>query len=292
MMALRGCYFTMKIDPSVLCDPDYQAQKASEEAEAKRQNEALLCNYNFTWKPRKHVDAFAAELERGEDGALKKAPSPETADAWFTHITNYVSRQHGTETRGRKFLELRSYLDVEVTDDQRYLLQPTASDVLVGHILEDSIGENAKKKIAKRRIDFINGNVAAYSRSLNNPDSLAHIADTNQLSSTLATIAEAKEAEKQEAKKKKAAEQKSKKKKASKKKVAFEKAKAELNEGLKEDVTKGIAHVRSLAKSRLQQLLKYYFEDKTPNQSKMKAKQLLELVEKQLQNSKEPQQQV
>jgi hypothetical protein len=70
------------------------------------------------------------------------------------------------------FLEPSSFLDVEVTDDQRYLLQPTASNVLVGNILEDLIGQNAKKKIPKRCVYMMSGNIASYSHVMNNKKTL------------------------------------------------------------------------------------------------------------------------
>jgi hypothetical protein len=56
---------------------------------------------------------------------------------------------------------------VEVTDDQCYFLQPTASNILVGHIVEDSIGQNAKKQIPKQRVYMFSGNIASYSHVMN-----------------------------------------------------------------------------------------------------------------------------
>jgi hypothetical protein len=97
------------------------------------------------------VDAINRETTRNKDGHLIGpcgAASQIIANSYFIHITNFVAQQHSKNvTKGHKFSEPSSCLDVEVTDDQRYLLQPTASDVLVGHIPEDSIGQNAKKKI-------------------------------------------------------------------------------------------------------------------------------------------------
>ncbi len=59
-------------------------------------------------------------------------------------------------------------MDAEVKDDQRYLLQPTASNVLVRNNLEDLIGQNAKKKIPKNCIYMMSGDIASYSRVMNN----------------------------------------------------------------------------------------------------------------------------
>ncbi len=51
---------------------------------------------------------------------------------------------------------------------------------LVGNIIEDSIGQNANKKIPKRRINMIEGNISSYSRMLNNQKSLDYIAEANR----------------------------------------------------------------------------------------------------------------
>lgn len=47
--------------------------------------------------------------------------------------------------------------------DQLLLLNPKPKEVLMGTIMESTImGEAAKKKIAKRRLDMINGKVNSY----------------------------------------------------------------------------------------------------------------------------------
>ena len=144
---LRGCYLTTKIDPSVFVEPCHAAEMATDIREATELNETL---HLFTWKPKVFVDAINCETTRNKNGHLIgpcRAASQKTANSYFTHITNFVAGEHANTMKGHKFLEPSSFLNVEVTDDQRYLLQPTASDVLVGNILEDSIGQNAKKKI-------------------------------------------------------------------------------------------------------------------------------------------------
>ncbi len=125
---------------------------AAEAAEATKLNETL---HLFTWKPKVFVDAINCETTRNKNCHLIVigpcgAASQNTANSYFTHITNFVAGEHANAMKGRKFLEPSSFLNVEVTDDQHYLLQPTASDILVGNIIEDSIGQNAKKKIPKQ----------------------------------------------------------------------------------------------------------------------------------------------
>jgi hypothetical protein len=189
---LRGCYLTTKIDPSVFVEPCQAAEMAVDIAEANKLNETL---HLFTWKPKVFVDAINRETTRNMDGHLIGpcgAASQTTVNSYFTHITNFVAEHHANATRGRKFLEPGSYLNVEVTDDQPYLLQPTASNVLVENILEDSIGQNAKKKIPKRRFNMIAGNISSYSRVLNNHKSLDYITEANLLSTCISKISEAK----------------------------------------------------------------------------------------------------
>ncbi len=118
-------------------------------------------------------------------------------------------------TRGRRFLELRAYLNIEITDEQCYLLQSTAADVVVVNILEDSLGQNAKKKISSWGITFLSGNIASYSLVLNNSEVLQHIEVVNMLSACLSKISESRELAKDAAKKKKAQEAKLKGKKKS-----------------------------------------------------------------------------
>ena len=198
--------------------------------------------------------------------------------AHYRHIKNHVAQQHGARTRGKSFLVPSPFLDVEVTDNQRFLFQPTSADVLLGNILEDLIGQNAKKKIPKRRINFLSGNISSYSQSLNNPAALDQIVDTNNLSSCLATFSEYKEAAKDAAKEKKTNDDKAKTDKKAVDIAVFNEQKAKVYDKLVEDVGKGIEHICGLPKAQLEKLLKFYFLDRTPNRSKKNRKELVEMV--------------
>ncbi len=171
-----------------------------------------------------------------------------------------------------------AYLDVEVTDNQHFLFQPTAADVLLGSILEDSIGQNAKKNIPKRRINFLSGNIASYSRSLNNPAALDQIINTNNLANCLAMISEYKEAAKDAAKEKKVNDDKAKADKKAADIAVLNEQKAMVYDMLVEDVGKGIEHICGLPKAQLEKLLRFYFLNRTPNQSKKNCKELVEMV--------------
>ncbi len=98
-------------------------------------------------------DPYGCHQERNNKGVNNGSllgpcggASRKTADVFFSHITNFVSQRHSVITRGHQFLEPRVYLNVEKTDEQRYLLQPTAADVLVGNLLEDSLGQKCKEE--------------------------------------------------------------------------------------------------------------------------------------------------
>jgi hypothetical protein len=191
-------------------------------------------------------------------------------------------------TRGHQFLELRVYLNVEITDEQRYLLQPTAADVLVGNLIEDSLGQNAKKKIPLWRINIMSGNVASYSQVLNKSEALKHIEDANMLSACISTISESRELAKDATKEKKSQEAKSKEEKKANDQAEFEKKKGELHEELVQYLSVFVAAActipKTLTKDKLLNLLKFYFEDKTVGLSSMKQDAIIDLVKR---NSKE-----
>ncbi len=188
---------------------------------------------------------------------------------------------HGSMVQGQggdHFLVPSAYLDAEVMDDQRFLFQPTTADVLLGSILEDLIGQNAKKKIPKWRINFLSGNNASYSRSLNNSAALEQLIDTSNLANCLATISEYKEAAKDAAKEKKVNDNKAKADKKATDIAVFNEQKAKVYDKLVEDVCKGIEHIRGFSKAHLEKLLRFYFLDRTPNQSKKNRGELVEMV--------------
>ncbi len=95
------------------------------------------------------------------------------------------------------------------------------------------------------------------------------------LSSYISKISEAKEVAKDVAKEKKEQEQKLKEGKKAEDQVAFEKKKAELCEELEND----LKVFGGLGKGKLLSLLKYYFEDMTPNKSKKTPNDLVVLVQ-------------
>jgi hypothetical protein len=129
--------------------------------------------------------------------------------------------------RGQKYLQPSAYLNVKFSQQQLEFLNPTPGDVLVGNILQDSIGQNAKKKIPKRRIDTITGNVYSFSWSLNSAETLDLVVDTKKLASCLASISAAKDAAKDAAKNEREVDAQAKEAKKSQDEVEFKSKKVE-----------------------------------------------------------------
>ena len=72
--------------------------------------------------------------------------------------------------------------------------------VLMGHILYDVKGKGAQQKLAKRRLDFIDGNTNSYAKCLNDPRRLKETRELNELVASVAEVTA--EAIKEKAKKK------------------------------------------------------------------------------------------
>ena len=104
----------------------------------------------------------------------------------FIHMTNFVASNHGWYTGGA--MVPLEFLDVAVSRDQVGLLNPTLRDVQLGAILNQCTGRKAKKVIAKRRVDFVSGNVNSYARILNGSAQLEKIKTCNQLSASIAQL--------------------------------------------------------------------------------------------------------
>ena len=70
----------------------------------------------------------------------------------------------------------------------------------MGHILYDVKGKGAQQKLAKRRLDFIDGNTNSYAKCLNDPRRLKETRELNELVASVAEVTA--EAIKEKAKKK------------------------------------------------------------------------------------------
>ena len=61
------------------------------------------------------------------------------------------------------------YLKIAISTDHQTLLNTTVKNVLMGHIFYGVKGKGAKQKIAKPRLDFVEGNTNYYAKCLNVP---------------------------------------------------------------------------------------------------------------------------
>ena len=77
-----------------------------------------------------------------------------------------------------------------MSDNQRNFLNPTKNYVLFGFISYDAKGKVEVHKIAKRRLDIIEGNVNSYSKLRNDPKRLKRIKYFNQICASVADISE------------------------------------------------------------------------------------------------------
>ena len=121
----------------------------------------------------------------------------------FCHMTNFVASNFGWHKGGD--LLPSPYLCIEHTKDQVDLLNPTPRDVQIGAIIDQCSGKAAKKMIAKRRVDFVTGNINSYARILNGPAQLEKIKTYNQLAASIAELQRDREERKKAARAKKGA---------------------------------------------------------------------------------------
>jgi hypothetical protein len=80
------------------------------------------------------------------------------------------------------------HLDLAIMTNQKCMLNPTTKDAIIGSILNDTMGEGAKKKLAKLCMELLSGNIASYSRVLNSEAQLQHLKDMNSFTAILGEI--------------------------------------------------------------------------------------------------------
>ena len=251
---LRASYLTSKEDPSVFVDP---TPPTEEDIKKKRHSHQLTLDCDFTGFAFFPSDMMKEYMEDKEDHPLPEKRDRNIAAKIFRHMSNFVAMKHGWHTGG--VLVPSSHLQVEVSREQIDLLNPTPRDVQMAAIIDQCSGKKATKVIAKRRIEFIEGNVNSYARILNGPTQLERIKTFNDLAASIATLQKEKdeiERKAKESKKLKAAEKaQNKLEKELKAKKDYE----EFGPGCKDDVEKGIDHVLSLNNVRRKLILKIHF---------------------------------
>ena len=172
---LRGCYFMTKEDFYIFFDPTTSAEPEDNNPTPNRRHWMLNRDFSgFSLVPSHLLDPYKANESR------------ENAANLFCCMINFVASNHGFNTGGQ--LCPPPYLDVEVTDKQKELLNPTSRDVQMGAILDQCVGKKAERKISRRRLDIVQVNVNSYARILNGAAQLDNIQTFTQLADSMSTF--------------------------------------------------------------------------------------------------------
>ena len=112
--------------------------------------------------------------------------TPSAQLKYFHHITDKVAEANWNIERAN--VSPSDYLNISIRDGQKTLLNPTVKNVLMGHILYDVNEKCAQQKLAKQRLDFIDGNTNSYTKFLNDPKRLKETRELNELVASIAEV--------------------------------------------------------------------------------------------------------
>jgi len=295
----RACYLTAKIDPSVIVGCDIGGDIAV--VVAKKNSVAdyftfmppkLTAEYkdSIAGLPARQVDDEEATGRIFGEGSLTvdltKEPlfRTEAQKKLFDHMCNKACESEWNNEKGR---QPSAYVNVEVSTVQQQMLNPSYKHVLMGFICYDVRGEGAKQKIAKRRINLVEGNVNSYSRCLNDPGRLASIKEMNQLAASVAQVTADQEHAVAERKAAAVAKSKDREKKKAEEAAVEAKKKEDLRPALQELMNEFASGEKTapagfdeLPKTQLINILKYWYESKPKGMATMTKSKLVELVMK------------
>lgn len=169
-----------------------------------------------------------------------------------------------------------SFLDLKLSADQLELFNPSPLQTVMGYILDDAQGKNAKKLLAKRRLDVITGNVASYSKFLNDPSRLEDLRDHNMLAAVIADHKKEEQDKKKERAEKKRIEEEEKERRKAANAAKEAERRQQLMPTLEAIVSKidengeeWIDGDRNINGDNLRFILRYYYNVKIKNLSKM-----------------------
>ena len=283
MTKLRGCYMTSKEDPSVLLDSSKEvAESQTSTAIASTSTSTMYQttldkNYSaFSLAPTHLMNKYMSDKADhpndddyvfvdviGSEVVMSSWPegrSRDSAGDLFCHMTNFVAATHGWHTGGD--LVPSSHLDIAISSEQVDLLNPTPRDIQIGAIIDQCVGRFSKRRIARRRIDIISGNINSYARILNGPAEMSKIRTYNELTASMAELQKERDeqAELSRAKKKKTDEEKVAKKLEANRVAAEEHTR--LLPICSAYVAKGMDHVLSLTVNKKRDILLHIFNHK------------------------------
>jgi hypothetical protein len=247
MDKLRGCYYITKEDPTVFVDPVPQLPPFVPPMEQTnldnvpgvrfRPNKFLLPYLeDKAANPSTKVYCKICHVEHFSHSSRCRRLAADL----FVAMCNKVCYDHQTDDVG---LEPSSYLDVEFTKEQRKMLSPTHRDVQIGVILSQIFGEKASTKIAKRRVEFMTGNINSYARLLNGPEQLERIQTYSDLAASLSDYNNEVNQQKESARAEKKQVNEEKLLKKAEKAAAEEIKRNDLLPGLMVELEKGAEHI-------------------------------------------------
>ena len=235
----------------------------------------------FCFKPQQLVMDYI--VANGKKATTHSSPHryhlSHATNTLFKHMCNYSAQMNWNSDAA---LLPSPYLDVEVSAEQKSLFNPSYKNVLQGFIMYDVKGAGAKNKVARRRLDILEGNVSSYARCLNDTKRMDALKEHNELVASVATISAETDADKQ--KKKDDAATRAKEKQDKKQNVAaeYETARAlklpdleasmdGIDRATEDSMRK---HFLALNRKQMLDLLKYYYEAKVPRVAKLQKDKL------------------
>lgn len=283
----RAAYFASRGDDSVFKSP---LLKSSTDTPVAAESKLLDDHDSFSLKPKKLVEEY--QDNPGDCTAQGKL---------FVHMTNFVCTEHVIENKKKNSsdhdmilpngtrmtlkakvaaqLEPTAGLDVEMTGNQKKLLNPTPNDVVMSELIDQAQGQRAKKKEAKRRQDVVTGNIGSYSAILNSEDNLKKLQDYNDLAASIGMLNAEKDASKEASNKKKEEEAAEKAKKKAGREAEEIAKREELLPGFKQELERqNVDVILALSDARMRLYVRYYFQQKVVNLTKAKKNQLQQLL--------------
>ena len=87
-------------------------------------------------------------------------------EKFFNHMCAFGAQEEWRN--GRR--SVSSYLDVEISNDQDRLVNPTPLDCITGYISEDAVGDRALNNMTQKILNLINGSISGYLFVLNHSE--------------------------------------------------------------------------------------------------------------------------
>ena len=169
MQKIRVAYDVSKEDPSSIDITNATRQTSVAEAETNGANQKQATDL---------VLKGLVTFQRVPSHLVGKGKGEEL----LKHQLTFLKRTCNTDV-----LEPSAYLDIEISKDQRDILNPTASDMTIREIMKDAGGRGATKKFAKRKLDSV-GYVQSQCYAITDPKRIARQVSALKLAESVAEI--------------------------------------------------------------------------------------------------------